>query len=457
MNSKPANKPQEMVKISNSQFYGSVRTVKQRAHKFNSIAINNINNASNIPVPSKSIGSSATKINNKNSENAKKTANGEPSNVDHNHNIKINIVNKYTTTKSPLLVAIKNSIAEHDKTNGTANHPPDIKTDINHNNINNVTGSSTSKIMLNTGDVKVKINQLNQTNVASVSPSKAPASPSWNASGWIRIYCGPDRSEFSCEDPNRMVMVYSNSTTIEIVKDMGLPSDYTLWVQVGGAKSRRLDENEHPFLVQEEFLKKLGYLDESRRSRLGIDADLKFLIRFHIGPIDISLCKGATKCGNVELLKGLVFPQWRRRTIAIIGTKLIIYPANQSLMPETYELSGSEIFEHTPVYNRLIIKIVPKVSDSLNNTTENLSRNKSVECLNSNSSSSALSSLSHTNNIHNSNLSVCSHGTATDREVVLFLGFEDSWERDLWSNWLMEVSERFVRQFVALPSKMHSQ
>lgn len=245
-------------------------------------------------------------------------------------------------------------------------------------------------------------------------------------------------------------MVYANSTTLEIVKDMGLPADYTLWIQTGGEKSRRLDETEHPLMLQEEFLKKLGYLDESRRSRLGIDPDLKYLIRFHIGPIDIPLCKGATKCGNVELLKGLVFPQWRRRTIAIIGTKLIIYPANQGLMPETYELSGSEIFEHTPVYNRLIIKIVPKAGESsLNNTTENLIRNKSVDCLNSSSSSgtSNLSSLSHTNNIHNSNLSVCSNGTA-DREVVLFLGFEDSWERDLWSNWLMEVNEQFYCNFV---------
>lgn len=438
-------KPQEMVKISNSQFYGgSVRTVKQRAHKFNAIAINNIGNgngnASNIPVPSKSVGNSTTKVDNKNHENAKKNVNvssSAASNVDHNNNnIKINIVNKYTTNKNTTLVASKNINAIQDKNSGVFNQiqKSETKNDVNVN---------TSKVMLNTGDVKVKINQLNQTTsvVSSVPPSKA-TSPSWNASGWIRIYCGPDRSEFSCEDPNRMVMVYANSTTIEIVKDMGLPADYTLWIQIGGEKSRRLDETEHPFLVQEEFLKKLGYLDESRRSRLGIDPDLKFLIRFHIGPIDIPLCKGATKCGNVELLKGLVFPQWRRRTIAIIGTKLIIYPANQGLMPETYELSGSEIFEHTPVYNRLIIKIVPKISDSLNNTTENLSRNKSVDCLNSNSSSANSNLSSLTNNVHNSNLSVCSQGTA-EREVVLFLGFEDSWERDLWSNWLMEVNQPF--------------
>jgi hypothetical protein len=425
-------KPQELAKMSGSQFYGgSVRTVKQRAHKFNAIAISNINSAaSSIPVPSKSI---VTKV-----ENAKKNAHIESvkksaavpnggtaaANLDLNHNIKINIVNKYTTSKNTTNVVSKNMMSELELHKNDAQQP-----DINNN--------IASKVMVNTGDVKVKVNQLNQANVASVSPSKS-SSPSWNASGWLRVYCGPDRSEFSCEDPNRMVMVYANSTTIEVVKDMGLPADYTLWLQIGGEKSRRLEETEHPFMVQEEYLKKLGYLDDSRRSRLGIDPDLKFLIRFHIGPIDIPLCKGATKCGNVELLKGLVFPQWRRRTIAIIGTKLIIYPANQGLMPETYELSGSEIFEHTPVYNRLIIKIVPKASDSLG---ENLSRNKSVDCLNTSStaSSSANSSLSNSNNLHNSNLSVSS---STEREVVLFLGFEDSWERDLWSTWLMEVNKR---------------
>ena len=449
-------KPQEMVKITSAQFYdGSIRTVKQRAHKFNAIAISNIGTSSNsnIPIPNKLNGSnisSMTKVNNtKNSENAKKNMainNGSSAttpvdknnnNNEDNHNIKINIVNKYTTNKNTTHVATKNINTEQEKVISGNQIELAAKSD---NNIIGTNNNNTSKVLLNTNDVKIKINQLNQTNVASVQPStksKAPLPPvtstNWNATGWIRIYCGPDRSEISIEDPNRMVMVYANSTTNEVVKDMGLPADYTLWVQIG-EKSRRMDDFEKPFQIQEEFLKKLGYFDESRRSRLGIDPDLKYLIRFHIGPVDIPLCKGAKKCGNIELLKGLVFPQWRRRTIAIIGTKLIVYPANQSLMPEMYELSGSEIFEHSPVYNRLIIKIVPKISDSLNNTMENLTRNKSAECLNaaSTSSSSPNSSL---NGHHNSNLSVSSQSS----EVVLFLGFEESWERDLWSNWLMEV------------------
>lgn len=427
-------KPQELVKISNGQFYdGTIRTVKQRAHKFNAIAISHLNGgSSSIPVPNKSaIGShlhSMVKVNNKNNENAKKNA-VVPNTDSNNNNIKINIVNKYTNkSNNTTHVASKNINTEH----------PEAKSDEPQNNHkNNITNNNsvgnTSKIMLNSNDVKIKINQLKQSNGTKAMSTSTP----WNSSGFIRVYCGPDRSEISIEDPNRMVNVYATSTTIEIVKDMGLPPEYTLWCQIG-QKSRRLDDFEYPLVLQEEFLKKLGYLDDSRRSRLGIDLDLKYLIRFHIGPTDHSLCRGATKCGSVELLKGLVFPQWRRRTIAIVGTKFIIYPANLNLMPEIYELSGSEILEHSPCYNRLIIKIVPKISDSLNNTTENLTRNKSVECLNTSSSSSASSPNSNLSSLgghHNSNLSVCSQSS----EVVLFLGFEESWERDLWSSWLMEV------------------
>lgn len=105
-----------------------------------------------------------------------------------------------------------------------------------------------------------------------------------------------------------------------------LPSLLHEQVQTGGGRTRRLEENEYPLLVQEEFLRSLGYFDESRRARLGIDPELKHLIRFHIGPAEIPMCKGVLRSGTVEVLKGLVFPQWRRRHLAIVGSKLILYP-----------------------------------------------------------------------------------------------------------------------------------
>lgn len=52
----------------------------------------------------------------------------------------------------------------------------------------------------------------------------------WNTSGWIRVYLGTDRSDISCEDPNKMLHVNTETQTMDIIKDMTLPDGYTLWV-----------------------------------------------------------------------------------------------------------------------------------------------------------------------------------------------------------------------------------
>ncbi|XP_055544111.1 protein phosphatase PHLPP-like protein [Wyeomyia smithii] len=264
---------------------------------------------------------------------------------------------------------------------------------------------------------------INSTGAKPVNLTLSKMSLLWNTSGWIRVYCGPDRSDVSLEDPSRMIHVVTTSTTLDVVKDMNLPMEYTLWVQIGGSKTRRLEENEYPLLVQEEFLKSLGYVDESRRGRLGIDPELKHLFRFHIGPSEIPMCKGVLRSGSVEILKGLVFPQWRKRYLAIVGSKLIVFPASFGMSPEVYNLTGADIFEHAPDHNRLIIKIVPKSSENSSGSDmrENLGR--------------FLDSTS-TPHLYHSNSSMQS---INDRETVLFLGFEESWERDLWSGWFAET------------------
>lgn len=53
----------------------------------------------------------------------------------------------------------------------------------------------------------------------------------YNASGWIRIYCGPYRDVIDFEEPSRMVHVISNDTTKNIADDMELPAEYTIWVR----------------------------------------------------------------------------------------------------------------------------------------------------------------------------------------------------------------------------------
>lgn len=93
------------------------------------------------------------------------------------------------------------------------------------------------------------------------------------------------------------------------------------------------------------------------------------------------------------------------------------------MSPEVYELSGADIYEHTPGYNRLIIKIVPKSSDNSNGSSTKENINRFIDS-------------TSTTHLYNSNASVHSNN---DRETVLFLGFEESWERDQWSDWLSEV------------------
>lgn len=53
----------------------------------------------------------------------------------------------------------------------------------------------------------------------------------YNASGWIRIYCGPYRDVIDFEEPSRMVHVISNDTTKDIADELELPVEYTIWVR----------------------------------------------------------------------------------------------------------------------------------------------------------------------------------------------------------------------------------
>lgn len=126
--------------------------------------------------------------------------------------------------------------------------------------------------------------------------------------------------------------------------------------------------------------------------------------------------------------------------------------------PEVLDLSRFDIVEHSPCYNRLILKIVPSVSgddgsagnsqcprtiqqqSSCSNGTINSidccaysnSRKHGIRCIGSGGGTGITA-------IYNSSCSVNSSSSAGDREKVLFIGFEESWERDLWSAWLIEV------------------
>lgn len=112
-----------------------------------------------------------------------------------------------------------------------------------------------------------------------------------------------------------------------------------------------------------------------------------------------------------------------------------MFLANTIAAPEIYDLSTVNIVEHLPCYNRLILKIesrnFPDCVDDLNGKTDNFEY-----LFRSNSNCE----------VYNSSRSVNSTGEFGDRERILFIGFEESWERDLWSSWLIQVSAVYERK-----------
>lgn len=53
----------------------------------------------------------------------------------------------------------------------------------------------------------------------------------WNIRGWIRVYCGPYRDVIDLEEASRMMNIASKATASDVVRDMDLPQDYSLWVR----------------------------------------------------------------------------------------------------------------------------------------------------------------------------------------------------------------------------------
>lgn len=95
------------------------------------------------------------------------------------------------------------------------------------------------------------------------------------------------------EQAERGALVYLTPATAvrDVSRDLLLAPHLTLWVQYGGGPagsvgrppSHRLRPEDRPLVIQDRFLQRLGFKDRSRRSRLGIDPELRHLIRFHVG------------------------------------------------------------------------------------------------------------------------------------------------------------------------------
>ncbi|XP_063617590.1 protein phosphatase PHLPP-like protein isoform X1 [Cydia splendana] len=209
-----------------------------------------------------------------------------------------------------------------------------------------------------------------------------------NEYGWIRVFEGLE--PFAVDAPSKLVKVTLNTTVEDINKELGFGEELTLWSQIGGETSRRLEIDEFPLRIQEQFLATCGWKSEARRLRLAVDPELRHSLRWCAGPAARS--GGVRRSGTIHVLKGHVFPQWKPRPAHIIGSRLHMHGAAW----EVIELSGGSIELCQPKAQRLVLCLKPRCQ-----------RN----------------------------------GVAGDSAMNhLFLGFSTVWERNLWFSWLKEGS-----------------
>lgn len=136
--------------------------------------------------------------------------------------------------------------------------------------------------------------------------------------GWIRVFDGLE--PFAVDAGSKLIKISKKTTVEEVNKKLGFTEESTLWLQTGGENSRRLEPNEFPLQMQEDFLKKNGWSSEARRLRLAVDPELRHTLRWCAGPAGAP--GGVLQAGTINVLKGHVFPQWKSRQAYIVGSRL---------------------------------------------------------------------------------------------------------------------------------------
>lgn len=127
--------------------------------------------------------------------------------------------NRVKEKSQMLLNKVKTKLKQQQiQPNPVQNHQDNVE---NNNEVQNIIFHGNVK------KAKMKLeSENNSINLMNLSNMKLL----WNTNGWIRVFLGTDRSDLTCEDPNKMMHVTSDSTTSDVVRDMGLPEGYTIWV-----------------------------------------------------------------------------------------------------------------------------------------------------------------------------------------------------------------------------------
>ncbi|XP_064434842.1 PH domain leucine-rich repeat-containing protein phosphatase 1 isoform X2 [Mirounga angustirostris] len=120
------------------------------------------------------------------------------------------------------------------------------------------------------------------------------------------------------------------------------PPPPTLYVQLHGETTRRLEADEKPLQIQNDYLFQLGFGELWRVQEEGMDSEIGCLIRFYAGkPHSTGSSERIQLSGMYNVRKGkmqLPVNRWTRRHVILCGTCLIVSSVKDSLTGKMHVL-----------------------------------------------------------------------------------------------------------------------
>uniref|UniRef100_A0A8C7ERG4 PH domain and leucine rich repeat protein phosphatase 1 n=1 Tax=Neovison vison TaxID=452646 RepID=A0A8C7ERG4_NEOVI len=120
------------------------------------------------------------------------------------------------------------------------------------------------------------------------------------------------------------------------------PPPPTLYVQLHGETTRRLEADEKPLQIQNDYLFQLGFGELWRVQEEGMDSEIGCLIRFYAGkPHSSGSSERIQLSGMYNVRKGkmqLPVNRWTRRQVILCGTCLIVSSVKDSLTGKMHVL-----------------------------------------------------------------------------------------------------------------------
>uniref|UniRef100_A0A452QVF1 PHLPP-like RA domain-containing protein n=1 Tax=Ursus americanus TaxID=9643 RepID=A0A452QVF1_URSAM len=120
------------------------------------------------------------------------------------------------------------------------------------------------------------------------------------------------------------------------------PPPPTLYVQLHGETTRRLEAHEKPLQIQNDYLFQLGFGELWRVQEEGMDSEIGCLIRFYAGkPHSTGSSERIQLSGMYNVRKGkmqLPVNRWTRRQVILCGTCLIVSSVKDSLTGKMHVL-----------------------------------------------------------------------------------------------------------------------